>query len=93
MNPHIPHYKVLCASIISKSEVSIKVLCLLRMFTLLHSSTKQELFEKYVCNQSSHNKKYDGAAHPSYPLKLKYTLPFSVSCIQLVTQQYESRTV
>jgi len=26
------------------------------MFTLLHSSTNQELFEKYVCNQSSHYK-------------------------------------
>jgi len=29
MNPHILHYKVLCASIISESEVSITVLCLL----------------------------------------------------------------
>jgi len=32
------------------------------MFTMLHSSTNQELFEKYVCNQSSHYEKYDGAA-------------------------------
>jgi len=28
------------------------------MFTLLHSSMNQELFEKYVCNQSSHYEKY-----------------------------------
>jgi len=39
----------------------------------------QELFEKHVCNQSSHYEKYDGAMHPSYHLKLKYPLPFSVS--------------
>jgi len=51
----------------------------------------QKLFEKYVCNQSSHSEKYDGAAHPSYRLKLKYPLPFSVSYVQLVTQQYESK--
>jgi len=32
------------------------------MFTPLHSSTDQELFEKHVCNHSSHYEKYDGAA-------------------------------
>jgi len=63
------------------------------MFTLLHISTNQELFEKYVCNQSSHYEKYDGAARPSYRLKLKYLLSFSVSCVRLVTQQYKSGTV
>jgi len=31
------------------------------MFTPLHSSKNQELFEKYVCNQSSHYEKYNGA--------------------------------
>jgi len=61
------------------------------MFTLLHNGTNQELFEKYVCNQSSHYEKYDGAAHPSY--RLKYPLLFSVSYGQLVTQQYKSKTV
>jgi len=50
MNPCIPHHKVPRASIISESEVST----LSAMFTLLHSSTNQELFEKYFCNQSSH---------------------------------------
>ena len=40
------------------------------MFTPLHSSTnKQKLFEKYVCK---HCEKYDGAACPSYCLKVKY---------------------
>jgi len=44
------------------------------MFTLLHS-TNQELFEKHVCNHSSHYEKYDGAMRPSYHLKPKYPLP------------------
>jgi len=61
------------------------------MFTALHSSMNQELFEKHLCNQSSHYEKYDGAAHPSYRLKLKYPLPFSVSYVWLITLQYESR--
>jgi len=59
------------------------------MFNLLHSSMNQELFEKYVCNQSSHYKKYNGAAYPSYRLKLNYPLILSVCYVQLVTQQYE----
>ena len=42
------------------------------MFTPLHSSMNQELFEKHICNQSSHYENYDDAAHPSYHLKLKY---------------------
>ena len=64
------------------------------MFTPLHSSMNQELFEKYVCIQSSHyTRKYNGTAHPSYRLKLKYPLLFFVSYFQLVSQQYESRTV
>ena len=36
------------------------------MFTPLHSSTNQKLFEKYACNQSSHYEKYDGATHPMH---------------------------
>jgi len=36
------------------------------MFTPLHSSMNKELFEKYVCNQSSHYENTDGAVHPSY---------------------------
>ena len=34
------------------------------MFTLLHSSMNQELFKKYIWNQSSHYEKYDGALYP-----------------------------
>jgi len=63
------------------------------MFIPLHSSTNQELFKKYVYNQSSHYEKYNSAACPSYHLKLKYPLPFSVSYVRLVTQQYESRSL
>jgi len=61
------------------------------MFTLLHSSMNQDLFEKYVCNQSSHYEKYDCAVCSSYRLKLKYPLPFTVSYVRLVTQQYEPK--
>jgi len=45
------------------------------MSTLLHSSASQELFEKYVCNHSSHHEKYNGAMRPNYHLKLRYPLP------------------
>jgi len=51
------------------------------MFILLHSSTNQELIEKYACNQDNHYEKYDGATRPSYCLKLKYPLPFSISYV------------
>ena len=51
---------------------------LFAMFTLLHSSTNQKLFEKYLCNQNlatkSHYKNTNGALHHSYFLKLKYPL-------------------
>jgi len=59
MNSRIPHHKVVMVPrtlIISESEVTITA-----MFTPLHSSTNQELFEKYICNQSSHYENYDGA--------------------------------
>jgi len=54
------------------------------MFIPLYSSANQELFKKYICNQNSHYEKYDGATCPSYRLKLKYPLPFSVSSIWLI---------
>jgi len=57
------------------------------MFTPLHSSTNQELLEKHVCNHSSHYEKYDGTTRPSYCLKLKYLLPFSVSLLHSSTNQ------
>jgi len=74
-------------------EWSIHCSSLSAMFTPLHSSTNQELFKKYVCNLSSYYEKHDGAARPSYHLKPKYPFPFSISYVQLVTQQYESITV
>ena len=70
-------------SIISESEVSLSA-----MFTLLHSNTNQELFEKYVCNQSSHYEDYDGAVRPSYHLELKY-VSISLPC-QLCSTRYTS---
>jgi len=73
---------VLHASILSESEISITVLYLLcsPRYTAVRT-------ENYVCIQNSHYEKYDSAACPSYHLKLKYPLPFSV------IQQYKSRTV
>jgi len=63
------------------------------MFTPLHSSTNQELFKKHICKHSSRYETCDGAARLSYHLKPKYPLPFSVSYVWLIKQQYESRTV
>jgi len=48
----------------NRDEWSIHYGSLSAMFTLLHSSMNQELFEKYVYNQSSHYKKYGGAMAP-----------------------------
>jgi len=66
MNPHIPHHKVVMvprALIISESEVSITVLCLLcsPRYTAVR-------IEKHTC---SHYEKYNGTVHSSYHLKLK----------------------
>jgi len=60
------------------------------MFTPLHSSTNQELFEKYICNQSSHYEKYDGVQLSS---ETEISISFPVSYVQLITQQYESIAV
>ena len=48
-------------SIISESELR-SIHSLFAMFTPLHSSTNQELFEKHVRNHNSHCEKYDRAA-------------------------------
>ena len=67
----------------SENEVSITVL---RLFTSLHSSINQELFEKYLRNQSSHYENMDGALSSE-------TEVFIVLLCQLQsTEQYESRT-
>jgi len=87
----IPHHKVvmvLHASITSENEVSIAILCL-----LVHPVTQQHESEKYVCIKVATMKSTDSAARPIYCLKLKYPFPFSVNYAQLITQQYESRTV
>jgi len=69
----------------SDSEVSITVY-FSAMFFLLHNSKNQELFKKYVCNQSSHYKNMIvNVACPIYCLKLKHPFPFSVGYFQLVT--------
>jgi len=43
---------------------SIYYCSLSAMFYPLHSSTNQELFEKHICNHSSHYEKFDGAVRP-----------------------------
>ena len=45
-------------------EWSIHYRSLSAMFTPLHSSMNQKLFEKYVCNHSSQYEKYDVDTHP-----------------------------
>jgi len=60
------------------------------MFTPLHSSMNQELFEKYVCNQSSHYEKYDGATCPSYRLKLKYPFLYQLCLTRYAAVQIKN---
>ena len=94
MNPRIPHHKVVIvarASIISESEVSVTVLCLL-------CSTRYTVVRIKNCSKSTSvitgaTMKNTMVACPTYHLKLKYLLPFFVSYVCLVTQQYESRSV
>jgi len=92
MNPSIPHHKVLHASIISESEVSITVLCLLCSTCYTAVRIKNCLKSTSVIKVAT-MKNTDGAGRPSYRLKLKYQLPFTVSYVQLITLQNESRTV
>jgi len=78
MDPRTPHHKVCsngCACLNYIWEWSIHYCSLSAMFTPLHSSTNQKLFEKHVCNHNSYYEKYDGTVRPSYCLKLKYPLP------------------
>jgi len=87
LNPCILHHKVPRASIISENElvVSITVLC-------MPCSPHYTAVRIKNCSKSTPvikvatMRKYDGTTHPSYRLKLKYPLPFSVSYFQLVTQ-------
>jgi len=91
MHGRILHLKVVIvphASIIPIHYGSLSV-----MFTPLHSRMNQELLEKYVCVKVTTMKSADSAVRSSYRLKLKYPFRFSVSYVQLVTQQFESRTV
>ena len=89
MNPCILHHTVVRATIGVKYPLQFFVCCC--MFTPLHSSMNQELFEKYVSNQSSH---YENTMVLCAPVIVwKYPLPFSVSYVQLITQQYKSRSV
>ena len=80
MNPRIPHHKVAHISIISESEVFITVLC-------LPCSPRYTALRLKKCSKSMPvikvvtMRKYDGTVHPSYYLKLKYPLPFSVSSL------------
>jgi len=48
----------------------------------------QELFEKHPYNQGSYNKKY---RVPQLSSETEVSIAFSVSNVQFITQQYESR--
>ena len=57
--PRIPHHNVVMIARLNYIwEWSIHYRSLFAMFTQLHSSTNQELFEKHVRDQSSHYEKY-----------------------------------
>ena len=87
--PRIPHHNLLMiarASIISESEISITVLCLLcsphntavRIKNCSKSTSKLPLREMWWC-----------CGPPSYRLKLKYLLPVSVSYVRRVSMNQE----
>ena len=59
-NPYTLKEMVLCAPVILIIilKVSIHYTSLSAMFNPLHSSAKQELSEKLLCNQNSHYEKY-----------------------------------
>ena len=64
-------------SIIYESEVSITVLCLLfsPRYTAVRIKSSTSVIKVTAMQE------YDGAACPSYRLKLKYPLPYSVSYV------------
>jgi len=72
MNPRIPHkvVMVLHASIISESEVSITVLCLL--FSPHYTAVGIKNCSKSTSVIKVATMKNTMVPHPSYPLKLKY---------------------
>ena len=50
------------------------------MFNPLHSSTNQELFEKHLCNQNSHDEKYNDFHFEGEPSRAHAkSTPFPVS--------------
>ena len=60
MNPRIPHHKVV---LVPRASIYLSVkyplpFCVCAMLVLLHSSTNQEVFKKYLCNTSRHYEKY-----------------------------------
>ena len=63
---------------------------ILSPFTQQHES---RTVGKYICIEVTIMKSVDSAAHPSYRLKPKYPFCFSVSYVQLITQQFELTTV
>jgi len=94
MNPRILHHKVVMvphALIISESEVSITILCLLCLSHYTAAWIKNYSKSMSVIKVATMKNKM--VLRPSYHLQLKYPLPFSVSYVQLVTQQYKSITV
>ena len=77
VNPCIPHHKVVMVPhawkwIIHHDSLSDIII-------LLHSGTNQDLFKKHLCSATTKNT--DGAARPSYHLKMKCPLHFFVSYV------------
>ena len=85
MNPLIPRHKVVMSH---TPQLYLRVKYWLRffvyhVFTPLHSSTNQELFEKYVCNQNSYYEKYDTVDGAACPMHLLSEAEISIQCPSL----------
>ena len=79
MNPRIPHHTLVMVprvSIIPESKISIAVLCL-----PYHTAVQIKDCSKSMSVIAIKHMMPDGAARPSYRLKLKYPLPFPVSYV------------
>jgi len=80
MNPLIPHYKVMVTRALIVSEIHYNSLSAV-FIPLAAQNTNQELFEKYVYNQSSHYEKYGWCCVPQ--LSSESSLVQSEPCIMV----------
>jgi len=91
MNPCIPVVRVACASIINEREVSITVLCL--QCSPCYTAVRIKNCSKSMSIITVATTKIWWCRVPQLLSETEASLPFSVSYVQLILQQYESRSV